>query len=77
LDPAYLSRLFKQHTGLPPMRYLAQRRVEHAASLLRSDLSIQQVAALAGWPEPSYFARRFKAATGLTPSAYRHSLIHT
>lgn len=72
LDPAYLSRLFKQHVGLPPIGYLARVRVERASVLLsHTDVPVAQVGAAVGWPDPNYFARRFRTLSGLTPTAYR------
>ncbi len=75
LDPAYLTRLFRRHLGLPPIAYLARLRAEKAAGLLaRTTLPAARVGALVGWPDPTYFARRFHALVGLTPTAYRRRL---
>jgi AraC family L-rhamnose operon transcriptional activator RhaR len=72
LDPAYLGRLFLQHTGLTPMNYLARVRAEQAATLLaHSPRSAAQIGAAVGWGDPTYFARRFRALVGLTPTEYR------
>lgn len=72
LDPSHLVRLFKSGTGLPPLAYLARLRAEKAASLLlRTDLSIGQIATNVGWGDPSYFALRFKSHFGLTAREYR------
>jgi AraC family L-rhamnose operon transcriptional activator RhaR len=72
LNPAYLSRLFKHHTGLSPLAYLARLRAEQAALLLTdSTLPTSRVGASVGWPDPTYFARRFRTLVGLTPTEYR------
>lgn len=72
LDPAYLSRLFKLHVGLPPIGYLARVRIERASVLLsHTDVPVAHVGAEVGWPDPNYFARRFRTLLGLTPTAYR------
>ena len=72
LTPGYLSRLFKGHTGMPPMAYLARRRAETAADLLaHTDATVAAVAERVGWSDQNYFARRFKAHFGVTPTAYR------
>ncbi|MEU8800620.1 AraC family transcriptional regulator [Spirillospora sp. NPDC048819] len=77
LTPGYLVRLFKSATGLPPMTYLAQHRVEKAASLLlHTDQSITQIGQAVGWADQNYFARRFKAHYGLPASTYRHRFTH-
>lgn len=75
INPAYLIRLFKAHTGLPPIGYLARCRAERAAMLLSgTTLPVKEVAEEVGWPDQNYFARRFKALLGLSPTAYRQHL---
>jgi AraC family L-rhamnose operon transcriptional activator RhaR len=77
LAPRYLIRLFKSATGLPPMAYLAQHRVEKAATLLlHSDLPITHIGHAVGWADQNYFARRFKAHYGLTATTYRQRFTH-
>jgi AraC family transcriptional regulator, L-rhamnose operon transcriptional activator RhaR len=72
LAPGYLVRLFKAATGLPPMAYLAQVRVEQAAVLLlHSQEPISGIGRAVGWPDQNYFARRFKAHYGLSATTYR------
>ncbi|WP_112239529.1 AraC family transcriptional regulator [Kribbella monticola] len=72
LDPAYLSRLFRRHTGLSPLGFLARLRAERAATLLvQTTLPASRVGAAVGWDDPTYFARRFRALVGSTPSEYR------
>lgn len=72
LDPAYLSRLFRRHTGLSPLAFLARQRAERAAVLLaQTDLPAARVGAAVGWPDPTYFARRFRSLVGSTPTEYR------
>ena len=72
LSPGYLLRLFKSSTGMPPMTYLARRRVETAAGLLlHTDQSVTQIGRSVGWRAQIYFARRFKAHFGLSATTYR------
>ncbi|MET7464717.1 AraC family transcriptional regulator [Nonomuraea sp. NPDC005501] len=72
LSPAYLVRLFRTATGLPPMAYLGRLRVETAADLLlRTDEPVTSIAQAVGWPDQSYFARRFKGYYGLSATTYR------
>ena len=77
LTARYVVRLFRAATGLPPMAYLAQHRVERAASLLlHTDQPITQIGRAVGWADQNYFARRFKAHYGLTATAYRQRFSH-
>jgi AraC family L-rhamnose operon transcriptional activator RhaR len=72
LDQFYLSRLFKNHVGLPPITYLACLRAELAATLLvRTGLPVARIGDEVGWTDPNYFARRFKSYFGISPSNYR------
>lgn len=77
LTPRYVIRLFRTATGLPPMTYLAQHRVEKAAHLLlHTDQPITQIGQAVGWADQNYFARRFKAHYGLTATTYRQRFTH-
>jgi AraC family L-rhamnose operon transcriptional activator RhaR len=68
----HLARLFKEHTGLAPMAYLARCRAECAAGLLlQTNQPISEIAVRSGWLDPNLFARRFKAHFGLSATQYR------
>jgi AraC family transcriptional regulator, L-rhamnose operon transcriptional activator RhaR len=72
LSAGYLLRLFRSSTGMPPMAYLARRRVETAAGLLlHTDQPVTQIGRGVGWPDQNYFARRFKAHFGMSATTYR------
>ena len=72
VSASHLSRLFKASMGMPPLSYLAKRRVETAAEmLLHSDRALTEIGQAVGWPDQNYLARRFKAHFGLTGTAYR------
>ncbi|CAM3326582.1 MULTISPECIES: AraC family transcriptional regulator [Saccharibacillus] len=74
---AYLSRLFKQDTGVAPVTYLLRLRIDKARGLLRErpDLSIQQIASSVGLTDPLYFSRQFQRLHGQSPTAYRESVL--
>ena len=72
VDKSYLVRLFRAHTGSPPMQFLAKLRAERAAVLLlRTARDIGVIGEQVGWGDPNYFARRFKAHFGLSATKYR------
>jgi AraC-like DNA-binding protein len=73
MSPYHFARLFKQATGLPPHRFILQRRIAVAAALLAdSTRSIRSVALTVGFTTASHFATTFRRVTGVTPSAFRH-----
>lgn len=79
LNPDYLTRLFKHCTGMTTLQYLNHVKIEVATLLLiRTDMSIKQIADNSYFNDPKVFMRRFKSATGLSPTEYRKSynLIH-
>jgi AraC-like DNA-binding protein len=72
MSPYHFARLFKQSTGVPPHRFVLERRIARASALLREpQLSIRQVGRLVGFRTPSHFTTAFRRMTGITPSAYR------
>lgn len=65
-------RLFKDHTGLPPRRYLLDMRVRKAQTMLsQTNLTVQAIAEQTGFENSFYFSRYFKQRTGLPPLKYR------
>lgn len=67
-----LLRSFLKHYGLNPSRYLQNRRLQKALSLLReNELQIQEIASLAGFSDSNYLARLVHQATGLSPREFR------
>jgi len=70
-NPDYFSRIFQDYTGLRPLGYIQQKRVERAQFLmLTSDLSFNEIAAETGFESLSYFSRTFKQITGQAPRNY-------
>lgn len=72
---AHLSKLFKQHTGLSPMRYLMKVRIDKAKSLMNTSISIHEIAASVGFNDALYFSKQFRKWTGMTPSEYRKRFV--
>ncbi|WP_108819954.1 AraC family transcriptional regulator [Pseudovibrio sp. Alg231-02] len=65
---------FSSKMGLTPMQYLTSWRIQIAQQGLVDDqMSVSEVAALAGYASESAFTRVFKKEVGLTPAAYRTS----
>lgn len=74
VNSSYLSVLFKKETGKTLTEYVAQKRIERAAYLLRTTkMQIQTVALNCGIYDVNYFAKIFKKVTGKTPKEYRNN----
>lgn len=72
LEPAYFSRLFHKHFGVPPMRYLQSRRLEEAKRLLGiPTLTLADIGSRVGIENPFYLSRLFKTQLGFSPTEYR------
>ncbi|WP_245600144.1 helix-turn-helix domain-containing protein [Paenibacillus harenae] len=72
LNPAYISRLFKQITGDTFVDYLKEVRLERSKELLLGGgTKIGEVGRLVGYSNSYYFIKVFKERTGLTPGEYR------
>jgi transcriptional regulator GlxA family with amidase domain len=69
----HLGRLFAQHTGLTPARYVELVRVGVAEALLAADRApLADVASRAGFGSPETMRRAFRRTVGVTPGAYRN-----
>ena len=72
LSASRFAFLFKEHTGLAPMKFLEMRRIEKAKHLLlTTSLPIQQVALSTGFPNAQHFSTCFRYVAGQSPSAFR------
>ena len=71
VSAAHFARSFKEAFGVPPHRYLLTRRLERVTALLRdTEMSITEIAFLAGWSSLGTFGRTVRDVTGKTPSQF-------
>lgn len=72
ISAGYLSTLFRQETGKTVTDFVNEKRMEHAARLLRgSPLQVQIVAQYCGISDVNYFSKLFKRHHGVTPREFR------
>ncbi|HNX34753.1 MAG TPA: AraC family transcriptional regulator [Kiritimatiellia bacterium] len=73
LSPTHFINLFKRATGLPPIHFLLDCRMDAAKRLLRTTSGpVTEIALTLGFSSSQHFANQFKRATGLTPRAWRN-----
>src|SRR5918999_2405651 len=74
LSMAHFSREFRRAFGEPPHSYLLTRRLERAASLLRTtDRSVADICFSVGLQSVGSFTTSFTRTYGASPTAYRAS----
>lgn len=67
-----LAERFTHFVGVPPIQYLAQWRIQLAASLLRSSTSsLAQIAQRVGYGSEAALSKAFKRQVGVSPARYR------
>ncbi len=73
VSPSHLNRLFRAELGISLMKYVTERRVETAKSLLSdSGLPIQEVGRLVGYTNSSHFTQVFSKEVSVSPLEYRN-----
>ncbi|MEN6563701.1 MAG: AraC family transcriptional regulator [Christensenella sp.] len=71
---SYLTKIFREHTGKPPIRYLIEFRIQIAKELLRdTNLNIKEISEKTGFVDQFYFSKCFKSYCGVTPSQYKEN----
>jgi YesN/AraC family two-component response regulator len=71
-SPAYLTNLTRRHTGQTVQRWIIERRMVAARSLLLdTDQIVEQIAANVGYHHTVHFFRQFRQIHGTTPQAWR------
>ena len=73
MNPAYLSRLFKQEVGVSFTDYLRKVRIDASKKLLLDGYyNISEIAERTGFGSVKYFSFLFRRETGRTPTEYRN-----
>ena len=66
-----LERMFKDHVGVSPKRYLRDLRLLRGRSLLaETDMSVTEVAIACGFRSATNFSKRFRDAFGTSPHSF-------
>lgn len=72
LHPVYLSRVFKELTGITVGDFINRTRLEKVENLLKSSrLTVLEISRKLGFATDNYFCRWFRKQTGMSPHQYR------
>jgi AraC family transcriptional regulator len=72
LSLRHFCRTFRSEVGETPYRWIMRRRIERAKELLlKSDLSLAEIAGNCGFADQSHFTRALKQVTGTSPLRWR------
>lgn len=75
IDRRYLFRVFTEYTGMSPMQYLVNYKLEKAAQLLmQCDVTVSEAARSCGYSDTFNFSKMFKKKHGVSPSGYKKNL---
>lgn len=75
-NPSYLSRVFRQNTGITLNEYICKQKLTVITELLLDDcLSVNDIAIKAGFNSRTYFNNFFRRMTGISPQQYRKNLL--
>lgn len=71
----YFSHLFKKETGVPPIEYVAQMKVNIAKTMLKTTQStISEIADSLGYSSSSSFINAFTSRVGTSPLKFRNTI---
>jgi YesN/AraC family two-component response regulator len=72
VSKSYLSRIFKQQTGMTLIEYQRLIRINSAKTLLvSSDTSVEEISYIIGYNSPKYFCKAFRTCTGMSPREFK------
>jgi len=76
LSPKYISRVFKEETGVKITQYITDSKLNKAANLLlETNMSLKELIKLVGFSSVNYFIKKFKEKFYVTPTQYRRNSI--
>jgi len=70
VSPSFLSHRAAGELGRPPLKHVAEKRLQLARRRLRAGATVREVASELGFYDAFHFSRRFKARFGCAPTRY-------
>ena len=72
-SPSYITKLFLEYAGEGPMKYYSRLRLSAAKAMLKSGVSVCDVAERMSFSCPAYFSSFFKKGCGISPTEWLKS----
>lgn len=69
-SPAYLSRIFRERTGVTLHHYIEEKKVEAGKELLKGGMSVSEIALRLGYASSQSFCKMFSRCNGCAPTVY-------
>ncbi len=69
----YVRKLIIKETGMPPVRFMTNMRIEKAKEIineLSGNCTVKEIASTCGFEDELYFSRQFSKYTGMPPREY-------
>ena len=74
LTREYLSRVFKEYTGIKLKDYIVNERIKASCRYLsESQMTVQEISSMMNYSSPSNFSRDFLRVMGMSPNEYRNN----
>jgi AraC-like DNA-binding protein/ligand-binding sensor protein len=70
VSPSFLSHRAAAELGRPPLKHVAEKRLQLACLRLRAGSTVREVASDLGFYDAFHFSRRFKTRFGCSPTRY-------
>lgn len=75
LSPHHFGEAFKASSGIPPHRFVIERRVQEARKmLLDGERALGEIAYAVGFSSQAHLTTNFRRVIGITPGRFRRSL---
>ena len=72
LSQRQLQRLFQRHTGVSPLRYYLDLRLDRARGMVtQTDLSVLEISVACGFSSPEYMTKCYRERFAITPTEDR------
>lgn len=75
VSTAECTRLFRSVLRITPHNYVRNYRIHSSVQLLRTDLSITEIAGRVGYNQVSNYIANFRSVIGQTPAKYRRGIL--